>query len=79
MIFCSLNIFSNYNFLPCRLTKEKGYYEKEAQKEQERYDKFKSEGADEHTLKKQVIDGRVLCILQGHSIVVLWKSDNGNQ
>lgn len=36
-----------------RLTKEKVYYEKEVETENKRYEKLKSEGADEHTLKKQ--------------------------
>lgn len=36
-----------------RLTKERTVYEKEVQTERKRLDKFKSEGADEHVLKKQ--------------------------
>ena len=42
-------------FCLCRLTKEKGYYEKEAVREEERYEKFKGEGADDHKLRKQVL------------------------
>ncbi|XP_052792806.1 tubulin-specific chaperone A-like [Mya arenaria] len=36
-----------------RLTKEKGYYEQEAQKEEERYNKMKGDGKDEYELRKQ--------------------------
>uniref|UniRef100_D3TQ01 Tubulin-specific chaperone A n=1 Tax=Glossina morsitans morsitans TaxID=37546 RepID=D3TQ01_GLOMM len=36
-----------------RLTKEKTVYEREVVIERQRLDKFKTEGADEHVLKKQ--------------------------
>ncbi|KAH3839474.1 tubulin-specific chaperone A-like [Dreissena polymorpha] len=36
-----------------RLAKEKVYYEKEVGKEEERYEKLKREGGDDHVLRKQ--------------------------
>ncbi|XP_060592921.1 tubulin-specific chaperone A-like [Ruditapes philippinarum] len=36
-----------------RITKEKGYYEQEVIREEQRYEKKKSDGGDDHDLRKQ--------------------------